>query len=60
VNYYDELSTGIACGLLVTALHNAGLVTVTSTPLNAGAVGMRGTLRVVRVTRTRIDYTNQT
>eukprot|EP00730_Choanoeca_flexa_P004427 TRINITY_DN11691_c0_g1_i12.p2 TRINITY_DN11691_c0_g1~~TRINITY_DN11691_c0_g1_i12.p2 ORF type:complete len:288 (+),score=36.11 TRINITY_DN11691_c0_g1_i12:62-925(+) len=36
VHYYHELSTGIACGMLVTAIHNAGLVTVTSTPLNAG------------------------
>eukprot|EP00045_Choanoeca_perplexa_P010194 m.102488 g.102488 ORF g.102488 m.102488 type:complete len:289 (+) comp15190_c0_seq62:78-944(+) len=36
VHYYHELSTGIACGMLVAAIHNAGLVTVTSTPLNAG------------------------
>eukprot|EP01147_Barroeca_monosierra_P005829 gene5829-7294_t len=36
IHYYHELSTGIACGLLVTAIHNAGLATVTSTPLNAG------------------------
>ena len=37
-HYYFEISTAIACGLLVTAIHNAGLVTVTTTPLNAGKI----------------------
>ncbi|KAI8617622.1 Nitroreductase-like protein [Chytriomyces sp. MP71] len=31
-----EKSNSIACGILITALHNAGLVTLTSTPMNAG------------------------
>ncbi len=35
-HYYYEISTAIACGFLLTAIHNAGLVTVTTTPLNAG------------------------
>ena len=35
-HYYFEISTAMACGILLTAIHNAGLVTVTSTPLNAG------------------------
>lgn len=35
-HYYFEISTAIACGVLVTAIHNAGLATVTTTPLNAG------------------------
>ena len=35
-HYYFEISTAIACGILVTAIHNAGLVTITTTPLNAG------------------------
>lgn len=35
-HYYFEISTAMACGILVTAIHNAGLVTVTTTPLNAG------------------------
>ena len=35
-HYYYEISTAIAAGLLVTAIHKAGLVTVTTTPLNAG------------------------
>lgn len=35
-HYYYEISTAIACGVLVTAIHNAGLVTVSTTPLNAG------------------------
>ena len=35
-HYYYEISTAIATGLLVTAIHNAGLVTVVTTPLNAG------------------------
>ena len=35
-HYYSEISTSIACGLLLAAVHNAGLATLTSTPLNAG------------------------
>ena len=35
-HYYYEISTAIACGILVTAIHNAGLVTVVTTPLNSG------------------------
>ncbi|KAJ3246543.1 hypothetical protein HDU78_006763 [Chytriomyces hyalinus] len=35
-HYYYEQSNSIACGILITALHNAGLVTLTSTPMNAG------------------------
>lgn len=35
-HHYHEISVSIACGLLITAIHNAGLVTLTSTPLNAG------------------------
>ena len=35
-HYYYEISTAIACGFLVMAIHNAGLVTVTTTPMNAG------------------------
>ncbi len=31
-NYYAQESTGIACGLLITALHNAGLASLTHTP----------------------------
>jgi len=31
-NYYVNESVGIACGMLITAIHNAGLVTVTHTP----------------------------
>lgn len=37
IHYYYEMSTAIACGILVAAIHNAGLVTVTTTPLNAGS-----------------------
>ncbi|KAM9779244.1 iodotyrosine deiodinase [Syngnathus typhle] len=36
VHYYNEISVSIACGLLLAALQNVGLVTVTSTPLNCG------------------------
>ncbi|KAM5229337.1 iodotyrosine deiodinase 1 [Ctenodactylus gundi] len=36
VHYYNEISVAIACGLLLAALQNAGLVTVTTTPLNCG------------------------
>ena len=35
-HYYYETSTAIASGILVTAIHNAGLSTVVTTPLNAG------------------------
>ncbi len=31
-NYYVNESFGIACGMLVFAIHNAGLVTLTHTP----------------------------
>jgi nitroreductase len=31
-NYYVSQSTGIACGLLITAFHHAGLATLTHTP----------------------------
>lgn len=31
-NYYVNESVGIACGLLITAIHNAGLVTLPHTP----------------------------
>ena len=35
-NYYVTESVGIACGFLVTALHNAGLVSLTHTPSPMG------------------------
>ncbi|NXL78213.1 IYD1 deiodinase, partial [Leptocoma aspasia] len=35
-HYYNEISVSIACGILLAALQNAGLYTVTSTPLNCG------------------------
>lgn len=31
-NYYVNESVGIACGMLISAIHNAGLVTITHTP----------------------------
>ena len=31
-NYYVNESVGIACGMLITAIHNAGLMTLTHTP----------------------------
>ena len=31
-NYYVNESVGIACGMLIAAIHNAGLVTLTHTP----------------------------
>ena len=31
-NYYAQESVGIACGLLIAAIHNAGLVSLTHTP----------------------------
>ncbi|XP_064617039.1 iodotyrosine deiodinase-like [Liolophura sinensis] len=36
VHYYNEQSVSISVGVLLAALQNAGLATVTSTPLNAG------------------------
>ena len=30
--YYSQESVGIACGFLIQAIHNAGLVTLTHTP----------------------------
>ncbi|XP_061480091.1 iodotyrosine deiodinase 1 [Rhineura floridana] len=35
-HYYNEISVSIACGILLAALQNVGLVTVTSSPLNCG------------------------
>ncbi|XP_027713803.1 iodotyrosine deiodinase 1 [Vombatus ursinus] len=35
-HYYNEISVSIACGILLAALQNTGLVTVTTTPLNCG------------------------
>ncbi|XP_064025365.1 iodotyrosine deiodinase 1 [Pogoniulus pusillus] len=35
-HYYNEISVSIACGVLLAALQNAGLCTVTTTPLNCG------------------------
>ena len=34
--YYSQESTGIACGMLITAIHNAGLVSLTHTPSPMG------------------------
>ncbi|XP_062954128.1 iodotyrosine deiodinase 1 isoform X3 [Cynocephalus volans] len=36
IHYYNEISVSIAGGILLAALQNAGLVTVTTTPLNCG------------------------
>jgi len=36
VHYYNEISCSISAGLFLAAVHNAGLVTLTSTPLNCG------------------------
>ncbi|XP_034018573.1 iodotyrosine deiodinase 1 [Thalassophryne amazonica] len=36
IHYYNEISVSISCGILLAALQNIGLVTVTSTPLNCG------------------------
>ncbi|XP_037376913.1 iodotyrosine deiodinase 1 [Talpa occidentalis] len=36
VHYYNEISVSISCGILLAALQNAGLVTVTTSPLNCG------------------------
>lgn len=35
--YYPEQSVGISVGLFITAVHNVGLVTLTSTPMGAEA-----------------------
>ena len=35
-NYYVSESVGIACGVLLTAIHNAGLVSLTHTPSPMG------------------------
>jgi len=35
-HYYADISCCTACGLLLSAVHHAGLVTVTTTPMNAG------------------------
>ncbi|KAF7231508.1 iodotyrosine deiodinase [Nothobranchius furzeri] len=35
-HYYNEISVSISCGILLASLQNAGLVTVTTTPLNCG------------------------
>lgn len=35
-HYYVPESVGIACGMLVTSIHNANLVSLTSTPMGAG------------------------
>ncbi|XP_078040505.1 iodotyrosine deiodinase isoform X1 [Augochlora pura] len=37
IHYYNEISTSIACGILITAIQYAGLVTLVSTPLNCGS-----------------------
>ncbi|XP_075452675.1 iodotyrosine deiodinase 1 isoform X2 [Ascaphus truei] len=36
IHYYNEISVSIACGILLAAIQNVGLVTVTTTPLNCG------------------------
>jgi len=36
VHYYNEISCSISAGLFLAAVQNAGLVTLTSTPLNCG------------------------
>ncbi|XP_020289469.1 iodotyrosine deiodinase 1 isoform X2 [Pseudomyrmex gracilis] len=36
IHYYHEISVSIACGILITAIQYAGLMTLTSTPLNCG------------------------
>lgn len=35
-HYYYEISTAISTGILIAAIQNAGLVSVTTTPMNAG------------------------
>jgi len=36
LHYYNEQSVSLAAGMLLTAIHYAGLVSLTSTPLNCG------------------------
>ncbi|CAD5221734.1 unnamed protein product [Bursaphelenchus okinawaensis] len=36
ITYYNEMSCSIAVGILLSAIQNVGLVTVTTAPLNAG------------------------
>ncbi|XP_046400720.1 iodotyrosine deiodinase 1 [Ischnura elegans] len=36
IHYYNEMSTAMASGILLTAVHYSGLVSLTSTPLNCG------------------------
>jgi len=36
IHYYNEISVAMAAGILLTAIQAAGLVTVTTTPLNCG------------------------
>ncbi|KAJ8919731.1 hypothetical protein NQ315_006259 [Exocentrus adspersus] len=36
LHYYNEQSVSLACGILLAAVHYAGLVSLTSTPLNCG------------------------
>ena len=36
VHYYHEISASISVGMFLAAVQNAGLVSVTTTPLNAG------------------------
>ncbi|KAI4470551.1 nadph nitroreductase [Holotrichia oblita] len=36
LHYYNEQSVSIAVGILLAAIHHAGLVSLTSTPLNCG------------------------
>ncbi|KAL1457826.1 hypothetical protein WDU94_008018 [Cyamophila willieti] len=35
-HYYHEMSVSLACGIMLAAIQYSGLVTLTSTPLNAG------------------------
>lgn len=36
IHYYNEMSVALASGILLTAIHYAGLVSLTSTPMNCG------------------------
>ncbi|XP_018567707.1 iodotyrosine deiodinase 1 isoform X2 [Anoplophora glabripennis] len=36
LHYYNEQSVSLSCGILLAAIHCAGLVSLTSTPLNCG------------------------
>ena len=36
--YYPQQSVGIACGMFITAVHNANLATLPSTPMGAEQV----------------------